>query len=103
MAADFRNVYRYNVSLCLSVVLADVSEHNSNPAGENELRFVVGVFSFTYMIRDSGVLPSELHRWKNVDADLLVSRTICGCGSSQKKKLSSSPKTNNFLSRPIKV
>ena len=33
-----------NVSLCLLVVLADVSEHNSNPAGENELRFVVGVF-----------------------------------------------------------
>ena len=28
----------------LSLVLADVSEHNSNPAGENELRFVVGVF-----------------------------------------------------------
>ena len=55
------------------------------------------------MIRDSGVLPSELYRGKNVDADLLVSRTICGCGSSQKKKLSSSPKTNNFLSRPIKV
>ena len=55
------------------------------------------------MIRDSGVLPSELHRGKNVDADLLVSRTICGCGSSQKKKLSSSPKTNNFLSLPIKV
>ena len=46
MAADFQNVYRYNVSLCWSVVLADVSEHNSNPAGENELRFVVGTCSF---------------------------------------------------------
>ena len=52
-------------------MLADVSEHNSNPAGENELRFVVGtcVFLFTCMIRDSGVLPSKLHRGKNVDAD----------------------------------
>ena len=71
MAADFQNVYRYNVSLCSSVVLADVSEHNSSPAGENELRFVVGTcgFLFSCMIRDSGVLPSELHREKNVDAD----------------------------------
>ena len=42
MLADFQNVYRYNVSLCSLVVLADISEHNSNPAGENELRFVVG-------------------------------------------------------------
>ena len=42
----FPNVYRYNVGLCSSVVLADVSEHNSNPAGENELRFVVGTFVF---------------------------------------------------------
>ena len=63
-------IYRYNVSLCSSVVLADVSEHNSNPAGENELRFVVGTcVSFTCIIRDSGVLPAELHRGKNVDAD----------------------------------
>ena len=53
MAADFQNVYRYNVSLCSSVVLADVSEHNSNPAGENELRFVVGTCVFLYL-RDSG-------------------------------------------------
>ena len=40
-------------SLCSSVVLADVSEHNSNPAGENELRFVVGTFLFLYL-HDSG-------------------------------------------------
>ena len=70
MAADFQNGYRYNVNLCSSVVLGDVSEHNSSPAGENELRFVIGTlcFSFTCMIRDSGVLPSELHRGKK-----------CGC------------------------
>ena len=42
MAADFQNVYRYNVCLCSSVVSADVLEHNCNPAGENELSFVVG-------------------------------------------------------------
>ena len=41
-AADFQNVYRYNVCLCSSVVLADVLEHNCNPAGENELSSVVG-------------------------------------------------------------
>ena len=46
MAADFQNVYRYNVSLCSSVVLADVWEHNNNPAGENELRLVVGTCVF---------------------------------------------------------
>ena len=38
-----------HVSLCSSVVLADVSEHNSNPAGENELRFVVGTFFFVLL------------------------------------------------------
>ena len=54
-------------------MLADVSEHNSNPAGENELRFVVGTcVSFTCIIRDSGVLPSELHRGKNVDRWMLI-------------------------------
>ena len=41
-AADFQNIYRYNVCLCSSVVLADVLEHNCNPAGENELSSVVG-------------------------------------------------------------
>ena len=99
MAADFQNVYRYNVSLCSSVVLADVSEHNSNPAGENELRYVGGTcfFSFTCMIRDSGVLPSELHRGKKFGSCwLLVFRTKCGCCSSQKKELSPSlPKKNS--------
>ena len=50
MAADFQNVYRYNVSLCSSVVLADVSEQNSNPAGENELRFVVGTCVFLLLV-----------------------------------------------------
>ena len=46
MAADFQDVYRYYVSLFSSVVLADVSEHYSNPAGENELHFVVGTCVF---------------------------------------------------------
>ena len=53
MAADFQNVYRYNVCLCSSVVLADVLEHNCNPAGENELSFVVGTCVFFYL-HDSG-------------------------------------------------
>ena len=45
MAADFQNVYRFNVCLSSSVVLVDVSGHNCNPAGENELSFVVGPFT----------------------------------------------------------
>ena len=105
MAADFQNVYRYNVSLCSSVVLVDVSERNSNPGGEKEFTFCGRYlcFSFTRMIRDSGVLPSELHRGKKCGCWLLVSRTKCGCCSSLKKKLlPSSPKKTNFLSPPIK-
>ena len=50
MAADFQNVYRYYVCLCSLVVLADVLEHNCNPAGENELRFVVGTVVFFFHI-----------------------------------------------------
>ena len=62
MAADFQNVYRYNVCLCSSVVLADVLERNRRPAGENELHVVVFTpsrylcYSFTWMIRGSSVL-----------------------------------------------
>ena len=46
MAEDFQNVYRDNVCLCSSIVLADVSEYNCSIAGENELRFVVGTCAF---------------------------------------------------------
>ena len=52
--SDFPNVYRYNVCLCSSLMLADVSEHKCNPAGENELRFVVGTCVF---LSHSSVLP----------------------------------------------
>ena len=38
MAADFQNVYRYNLCRCSSVVLEEVLEHNCNRASENELR-----------------------------------------------------------------
>ena len=69
MATDFQNVYRYNAYLCSSVVLADALEENCNPAGENELIFVVGTcVSFASVIRDYSVLPPELHRGKK-----------CGC------------------------
>ena len=64
MATDFQDVYRYNAYLCSSVVSADVLEENCNPAGENEL-----ILCFASVIRDSSVLPPELHRGKNVDAD----------------------------------
>ena len=63
MAADFQNVYRYYVCLCSSVVLADVLEHNCNPAGENELSFLVGTCVF---LSHSSVLPPELHRRKKL-------------------------------------
>ena len=49
--------------LCSSVVLADVLEHNCNPAGENELPFVVGTCVF---LSHSSVLPPELHRGKKM-------------------------------------
>ena len=71
MAVDFQKVYRYNVSLCSSVVLADVSEHNSNPAGENELRFVVGTFFFV-LLACFGIPACFRLSYivgKNVDAD----------------------------------
>ena len=67
-----QNVYRYNVCLCSSVVLAHVLEYNCHPAGENELSlsFVVGTCVFLLlasacMIRDTSVLIMR----KNVDAD----------------------------------
>ena len=71
MAADFLNVYRYNVSLCSSVVLADVSEHNSNPAGENKLRFVVGTYVFLLLVWFGIPVSFRLSYivGKNVDAD----------------------------------
>ena len=59
MAADFQNIYRYNVCLCSLVVLADVLEHNCNPAGENELSFLVGTCVFLSH-------SSELHRGKKL-------------------------------------
>ena len=49
MAADFQNIYRYNARLSSLVVLVDVLEHNCNPAGENELRFVLGTCFFFYL------------------------------------------------------
>ena len=97
MAADFQNVYRYNVCLCSSVVLADVLEHNCNPAGENELRFVVGTCVF---LSHSSVLPPELHRGKNVDAaGLLVSLTKCGCCSSLKEEIVAFSKKKKTISK----
>ena len=73
MAVDFQKVYRYNVSLCSSVVLADVSEHNSNPAGESELRFVVGsttCMCFSFILHDSTFQRASAWAtsWENVDA-----------------------------------
>ena len=104
MAAHFRNLYRYNVCLCSSVVLTDVLEHNCNPAGENKLSFVVGTCGFLSLawIGDSSLLPPELHHGKKSGCWLHVTLTKCGCCSSQKKKFSPSPKKNNFPSRPIK-
>ena len=84
MATDFQSVYCYNVCLCSSVVLADVLEHTCNPAGENELRFVVGTCVF---LSHSSVLPPELHRGKKCGCWLLVSLTKCGRCSSLKEEI----------------
>ena len=69
MTADLQNISRYNVSLCSSVVLAGVSEHNSNLAGEYKLRFVVGTCVF---LSHSSMLPSELHRGKKCECSVIA-------------------------------
>ena len=96
MAADFQNVYRYIVCLCSSVVLADVLEHNGNPTGENELRFVVGTCVF---LSHSSVLPPELHRGKKCGCWLLVSLTKCGCFSSLKEEIVPFSKKKKTISK----
>ena len=50
VAADFQNVYRYNVYFCSSVVFADVFEHKCSPAGENKISFVVGTCVFLLVV-----------------------------------------------------
>ena len=57
-------------------------------------------FSFTCMIRDSGVLPSELHCGKKCRWWLLVSRMKRGCCSSLKRKLSPSSPNEKQFSKP---
>ena len=93
MAADFQNVYRYYVCLCSSVVLADVLEHNCNPAGENWITFC-GRF-----LSHSSVLPSELHRGKKCGCWLLVSLTKCGCCSSLKEAIVAFSKKKKTISK----
>ena len=105
MAADFRNVYRYNVSLCSSVVLADVSEHNSNPAGENKLRFVVGtcVFLLLAWFRIPACFCLSYIVGKNVDADCwFLGRNVEAAVAKRRNCCLLLQTKNNFLSRLIK-
>ena len=103
MAADFQNVYRYNVSLCWSVVLADVSEHNSNPAGENELRFVVVTCAFLLIAWFWIPACFRATSWeKKCGCSFLVPRTKC-VSEQPKEIVTFFSKNNNFLSRPIKT
>ena len=94
--SHFQNVYRYNVCLCSSLVLADVLAHKCNPAGENELRFVVGTCVF---LSHSSVLPPELHRGKKCGCWLLVSLTKCGCCSSLKEEINAFSKKKKTISK----
>ena len=96
MAADFQNVYRYIVCLCSSVVLADVLEHNCNPAGENELRFVVGTCVF---LSHSSVLRLSYIVGKKCGCRLLVSLTKCGCCSSLKEEIVAFSKKKKTISK----
>ena len=78
----FTNVYRYNVSLSSSVVLADVLEPNCNPAGENQLTFVVVTYVFRLLASDSGFQAcSVLIEGKHCGCWLLIFLTKCGCCS----------------------
>ena len=99
MAANFQNVYRCNVSFCSSVVLADVSEHNSNPALQVKTNYVLwSVLVFFFYLHDSGFRRASVWAtsWEKCGCWWLVSRTKCGCCSSLKKKLlPSSPKKEN--------
>ena len=96
MAADFPNVYRYYVCLCSSVVLADVLEHNCNPAGENWItfcgRYLCFSFHLSYIV--GKIVGADCwFPWRNVDA-----------AAAWKKKLSPSPKRKKqFPSHPIKT
>ena len=95
--SDFQNVYRYNVCLCSSLVLADVLEHICNPAGEIELRFVVGTCVF---LSHSSVLPPELHRGKKVWM-LIASVSLMKCGycSSLKEEIFAFSKKKKTISK----
>ena len=99
MAADFQNVCRSNVCLCSSVVLADVLEHNCNPAGENELSFVVGTCVF-FSLHDSGIQRASA--WatsggKNVETDCWFPwRNVDAAATKQMKLSPSSPKKKKF-------
>ena len=66
--------------LCVSLLVGSVGgQHNCNPAGENELRFVVGTCVF---LSHSSVLPSSYIVGKKCGCWLLVSLMKCGCCSS---------------------
>ena len=84
MAADSQNVYRYNVCLCSSVLLAEVLEPYCNPAGENELSFVVGTCVFL-LLAWFGILSMLLsyREGKRCGCWLLIFLTKCGYCSSQ--------------------
>ena len=103
MAADFQNVYRCNASLCSSVVLADVSDHNEQPCRWKRITFCGRYlcFSFTCMIRDSGVLPSELHCGKKFECWFLGRNVEVAATKRRNCRLLLQTKPN-FSSRPIK-
>ena len=87
MAADVRNVYCYNVTLCSSVVLADVLEHNCNPAGENEVRFVVGtcVFLLLALFGIPACFRLSYIVGKNVDADCWFLRQTVDAAAAKRR------------------
>ena len=72
---------------CVSLLVGSVGGRfrtQLQPAGENELRFVVGTCVF---LSHSSVLPPELHHGKKCGCWLLVSPTKCGCCSSLKEEI----------------
>ena len=112
MVVDFQSVYCYSVCLCALVVLADVLEHNWNPAGEKQLSFVVCTCVFFYL-NDSGFQCTSTWAtsweknnvdaycwfpWRNVDA-AAAKRRNCRLLLKKKKTIFQASRTRKCLAQ----
>ena len=95
MAADFQNVYRCNVCLCSSVVLAGVLEHNCNSPKRITFCGRYLCFSFTFQPASAWATSWE-KMWMLIAS---VSLTKCGCCSSLKEEIFAFSKKKKTISK----